>query len=111
MPFRLRYPPAVSRIRREEVERVAHLARLRLAPEEAEAMTADLAAILGYVEQLAELDLRDVEPTCHVIPMPTPLRDDRATEWLEPEAALANAPARLGTAFLVPAVLEGDDEG
>jgi aspartyl-tRNA(Asn)/glutamyl-tRNA(Gln) amidotransferase subunit C len=101
----------VSRIRRDEVERVAHLARLRLAPDEAEAMTADLAAILGYVDQLAELDIRDVEATSHVIPVPTPLREDRATEWLDPEAALGNAPARAGSAFLVPAVLEGDDEG
>jgi aspartyl-tRNA(Asn)/glutamyl-tRNA(Gln) amidotransferase subunit C len=101
----------VSRIRRDEVERVAHLARLSLAPDEAEAMTADLAAILGYVDQLAELDIRDVEATSHVIPVPTPLREDRATEWLAPEAALSNAPARAGSAFLVPSVLEGDDEG
>jgi aspartyl-tRNA(Asn)/glutamyl-tRNA(Gln) amidotransferase subunit C len=101
----------MSRISREEVQRIAHLARLRLAPDEAEAMTGDLDAILDYVEQLQSVDTRDVPPTSHVMSLPTPLREDRPGERLDPELALANAPARHDTAFAVPKVLEGEDEG
>ena len=101
----------MSRIGREEVERIASLARLRLAPGEAEAVTADLDAMLDYVEQLNELDTRDVPPTAHVIPLTTPLREDEPRPCLSAETAVANAPARADTAFAVPKVLEGEDEG
>ena len=64
----------MSRMTREEVGRIAHLARLRLSPEEAAAMAADLESILGYVELLGTLDTAEVEPTSHVIPLATPMR-------------------------------------
>jgi aspartyl-tRNA(Asn)/glutamyl-tRNA(Gln) amidotransferase subunit C len=96
---------------REEVERIAHLARLRLSQEEAEAMASDLESILGYVELLGTLDTGEVEPTSHVIPLVTPLREDRPGASYPPETAVANAPARKGSAFAVPKVLEGEDEG
>jgi aspartyl-tRNA(Asn)/glutamyl-tRNA(Gln) amidotransferase subunit C len=96
---------------REEVERIAHLARLRLSPEEAAAMASDLESILGYVELLNTLDTADVEATSHVIPLATPMRDDRPGESFPPETAVANAPASEGSAFAVPKVLEGEDEG
>jgi aspartyl-tRNA(Asn)/glutamyl-tRNA(Gln) amidotransferase subunit C len=99
----------MARIDRAEVERIADLARLALAADEADRMTAELAAILGYVEQLAELDTEGVEPTCHVLPMQTPLRDDRAEAALAPERAVANAPAQEGFAFVVPKVLDEDE--
>lgn len=101
----------MARIRREEVAHVAGLARLRLSESEVEGMTRDLESILAYVEQLGELDTRDVEPTAHVIPVQTPFREDRPEPSLDPEAALANAPAREGAAFAVPKVLEGEDAG
>jgi aspartyl-tRNA(Asn)/glutamyl-tRNA(Gln) amidotransferase subunit C len=96
---------------REEVQRIAHLARLRLSSEEAAAMAADLESILGYVELLGTLDTSRVEPTSHVIPLPTPMREDRPGVSYPSETAVANAPAREGTAFAVPQVLEGEDEG
>ena len=95
----------------EEVERIAHLARLRLSPQETEAMASDLESILGYVELLGTLDTEGVEETSHVIPMATPLRDDLPGSSYPPETAVANAPARDGSAFAVPKVLEGEEEG
>lgn len=103
--------PAMARIRREEVEHIAGLARLRLSEAEAEVMTRDLESILGYVAQLGELDTRDVEPTAQAIPMETPYREDRPEASLETEVALGNAPAREGAAFAVPKVLESEDAG
>jgi aspartyl-tRNA(Asn)/glutamyl-tRNA(Gln) amidotransferase subunit C len=99
----------MARIDRAEVERIAELARLELAPDEAERMTAELAAILGYVEQLDALDTRAVEPTSHPLPLRTPLREDRAEPPLAPERAVANAPAHDGFAFVVPKVLDEDE--
>jgi aspartyl-tRNA(Asn)/glutamyl-tRNA(Gln) amidotransferase subunit C len=99
----------MSRIDRAEVERIADLARLELTPEEAGRMTGELEAILAYVETLRALDTEGVEPTAHAFPLPTPLRDDRPVEPLDPERALANAPARDGFAFVVPKVLDEDE--
>jgi len=101
----------MSRISRDEVERVAHLARLRLEGGEAEAMTRSLEAILDYVAQLDAVDTEGVPATAHVLPLATPLRDDEPGELLDPEQAVANAPAPRGTAFTVPRVLDDEAEG
>ena len=101
----------MSHISREEVQRIAHLARLRLSDAEAQAMTRDLEAILSYVEQLEGVDTSEVAPTAHVIPLATPLRPDQPEGDLDPVLAVANAPAREGTAFAVPKVLDGEAEG
>ena len=101
----------MSRISRAEVERIAHLARLRLDAAEAEDATRRLEAILDYVAQLDAVDTRGVEGTTSVIPLATPLRDDVPAELLSPELAVANAPAARGTAFTVPRVLDDEAEG
>jgi aspartyl-tRNA(Asn)/glutamyl-tRNA(Gln) amidotransferase subunit C len=101
----------MAHITRDEVERVAALARLLLSDEEAERMAAELDTILEYVETLGQLDTNGVEPTSHVIPLATPLRQDRAVAPLDSELALANAPEREGSAFVVPKVIEGEEEG
>ena len=101
----------MSRITREQVERTAHLARLRLEPEEAEAMTRSLEAILDYAAQLEALDTEGVEPTAHVIPLATPLRPDEPHDTVAPERAVVGAPAFEGTAFTVPKVLDSEAEG
>ena len=100
----------MSRISREEVERVASLARLSLSGDEARAMAADLDTILGYVETLRAVDTEGVPPTAHVLPLATPLRPDVPAPSLPAEAAVRNAPAARGTAFVVPPVIEGEDE-
>ena len=101
----------MAHISREEVERIAALARLSLSNDEAERMATELDTILGYVETLGEVDTAGIPPTSHVIPLPTPLREDRGGPSLDPEVALANAPEREGTAFVVPKVIEAEQEG
>jgi len=100
----------MSRISREEVARIAHLARLSLSEDEAGAMAADLDTILGYVQKLQTLDTEGVEPTSHVLPVATPFRPDEPRPSLPPDAAVRNAPESQGTAFLVPPVIEGEDD-
>ena len=97
----------MTRITREEVLRVADLARLALGDDEAGRMTGQLDAILDYVAQISSLDTRDVLPTAHPVPLATPMREDVPGTTLAPEDALLNAPARAGSAFLVPRVIEG----
>ena len=100
-----------SRIGRDEVLRVAALARLRLSEQEIAGLTRDLDRILAYAQSLREVDTRGVPPTTHVMPFATPLRDDVPAAPLDPERALANAPQAAGSAFVVPVVIEGEDEG
>jgi len=94
------------KITRKEVEYVAHLARLKLAPEEAESFTARLDEILSYFEKLKELDTTNVEPTSHSIPMVNAFREDRARPSLDVEGALQNAPEKEGNFFKVPKIIE-----
>ena len=100
----------MSRITPEEVERTARLARLRLEPDEVAAMTRSLESILDYAAQLEGVDTEGVEPTAHVIPLATPMRDDEPRDTVSPERAVAGAPAATGTAFSVPKVLESERE-
>ena len=90
----------------DEVAKVALLARLRLAPGELELFTGQLNAIVGFVEQLGELDTADVEPLAHGVEVHNVFRDDARGPSLPREEALANAPKRNAESFLVPAVLE-----
>jgi aspartyl-tRNA(Asn)/glutamyl-tRNA(Gln) amidotransferase subunit C len=97
---------AVAKITRAEVEQVARLARLELSEDEKAQMTAQLDAILGYMETLNALDTSGVEPTTTVIPMVSVMRDDVARPSLDREDALANAPDREGAYFRVPRIIE-----
>ena len=101
----------MSRIGRAEVERIGWLARLRLDASEADALARDLDAILGYVDQLAALDTAGVAAASTVVPIATPLRADEPARSDAREPVLARAPDREGDAFLVPPVLEGEEEG
>jgi aspartyl-tRNA(Asn)/glutamyl-tRNA(Gln) amidotransferase subunit C len=101
----------MSHITRDEVRRVVALARLSLSEAELERMEHELDAILGYVETLNRVDTEGVVPMSHVIPLATPLREDRSLPPLDPERAVANAPQREGSAFVVPKVIEGEEEG
>jgi aspartyl-tRNA(Asn)/glutamyl-tRNA(Gln) amidotransferase subunit C len=96
----------VAKITREEVEHVARLARLELAEEEMERMTAQLDSILGYVEKLNGLDTAQVEPTTTVIPMVSVMREDVVRPSLTQDEALANAPDREDVCFRVPRIIE-----
>jgi aspartyl-tRNA(Asn)/glutamyl-tRNA(Gln) amidotransferase subunit C len=91
---------------REEVAKVAVLARLRLAPDELDTFTGQLNSIVDFVAQLQELDTADVEPLAHGVEVRNVFRDDARGPSLPREAALANAPERNEENFLVPVVLE-----
>ena len=88
------------------VKRVARLARLELGDEDAEHMVGDLNAILGFVEQLDEVDVAGVEPMTSVMPMTMKKRRDEVTDGNRAEDIVANAPVSDEGFFLVPKVVE-----
>jgi aspartyl-tRNA(Asn)/glutamyl-tRNA(Gln) amidotransferase subunit C len=94
------------KLTREEVARVAVLARLRLTTAEETEFTVQLEQILGYMDQLVRLDTSNVEPFSHAAGAVNALREDRVINRPDPDALLANAPDRDGAFFKVPKILE-----
>jgi aspartyl-tRNA(Asn)/glutamyl-tRNA(Gln) amidotransferase subunit C len=90
---------------RADIEKVALLARLRLTEAELATMTDQLGQIVGYVDQLAEVDTEGVEPMAHAIELSNVFKDDRVAPSLPQDEALANAPHHNERGYLVPAVL------
>jgi aspartyl-tRNA(Asn)/glutamyl-tRNA(Gln) amidotransferase subunit C len=90
------------------VRHIALLSRLDVTDEEVARFASELSAIVEYVDQLNELDTRDVAPTAHVLGVHNVLRADEPVASSGPEVALANAPARQDTFFKVPKVLDQD---
>jgi aspartyl-tRNA(Asn)/glutamyl-tRNA(Gln) amidotransferase subunit C len=89
-------------IGRDEVLRVAALARLALAEEEVEPMARELSAVLDHVARISELDLANVPPTSHVVEVTGALRADEPTPCLPREVVLSQAPLANDEGFLVP---------
>ena len=90
---------------RDEVKKVSLLARLQFTDDELDTMTGQLAQIVEYVEQLAELDTDDVQPMAHAVEAVNVFADDDVQPSLERDQALANAPKRDDECYRVPAVL------
>ncbi|MET3659844.1 Asp-tRNA(Asn)/Glu-tRNA(Gln) amidotransferase subunit GatC [Aquamicrobium ahrensii] len=90
----------------DTVKRVARLARIAVSEEEAAAMAGKLNSILGFVEQLNEVDVTGVEPMTSVIPMEMKKRVDAVTDGDKADDIVANAPATEENFFLVPKVVE-----
>lgn len=92
----------------DEVRRVAALARLKLSAEEEELFAGQLSAILDQVRELETLDVTGVPPMTHALAEgeAVALRPDALVPGLSPEEALGNAPAREGTCFKVPRIIE-----
>jgi len=91
---------------KQTVLRVARLARIAVTDAEAEALKGELNTILGFVEQLNEVDVTGIEPMTSVVAMQMKEREDRVTDGGDAERVLANAPARIGDFFVVPKVVE-----
>jgi aspartyl-tRNA(Asn)/glutamyl-tRNA(Gln) amidotransferase subunit C len=85
---------------------VAHLARLALTPEEEAKFQAQLDNILGYIAKLNELDVSNVEPTAHAVPLVNVTRPDEVRPSLPHDEAMRNAPASLNGLFQVPKIVE-----
>ena len=94
------------KISRTEVEHVARLARLALSDSELAALTGEMDAILGYVDQLNGLDTQGITPTAHAVPMANAFRADQVIPSFTPEQAQVNAPAPDPDGFRVPRVIE-----
>ncbi len=90
----------------QEVQKIASLARLAMSEQDAAALAPELNKILGFVEQLEEVDTSSVAPMAAVIPNTLRLREDAVTDGNVREKVLANAPARQGGFFGVPKVIE-----
>jgi len=91
---------------KDTVKRVARLARIAVSEEEAEALKGELNAILGFVEQLNEVDVDGVEPMTSVIATTMKKRSDEVTEHDQAAKIVANAPAVEDSFFVVPKVVE-----
>ena len=99
---------ADAKITLQQVLHVAKLARLRLSDDEAREMQQQLDAILEYMEGLDALDVSDVPPTFHSIPMDAPLRPDVPDRCADRSETLAQAPQSEAGGYAVPLVLEVD---
>lgn len=96
-------------IDRDQVRKVAHLARLELTPTEEEQFTPQLNNILDYFEQLSELDTSQVEPTARPIDVSNVTRADQLQVCEEREAILDSAPERESEFFKVPQIMSTEE--
>jgi aspartyl-tRNA(Asn)/glutamyl-tRNA(Gln) amidotransferase subunit C len=90
---------------RDDVAKVAHLARLELSDAELDTYTEQLGAVLKHAADVAALDLADVPPTAHPLPLVNVLRDDVVGPCVDRDEVLAQAPAVEDKRFRVPAIL------
>lgn len=96
-------------IDREQVRRVANLARLEITAEEEEQLTAQMSSILEYFEQLSELDTDNVPPTTRAIDVSNVTRPDELQPYPDREAILKEAPDQDGDFFKVPKILQAEE--
>jgi aspartyl-tRNA(Asn)/glutamyl-tRNA(Gln) amidotransferase subunit C len=90
---------------RADVEKVSLLGRLLLSDAELDTMTTQLTRVVGYVEQLNEVNTDGIQPMAHAVELHNVFRADSLTDSLPRDAALANAPKRDSECYRVPAVL------
>jgi aspartyl-tRNA(Asn)/glutamyl-tRNA(Gln) amidotransferase subunit C len=95
-----------QKIDRAQVEHVANLARLRFEEDELMRFTSQLNQILQYMEQLNELDTKEVPPTYHAIELTNVMREDEVRDSIGVQATVSNAPQQRGGAFVVPKVID-----
>ena len=89
-----------------DIKYVAHLARIALTPDEEAKLGTQVANILEYIEKLNQLDVSNVEPTAHAVPLVNVTRPDEIHPSLSNEEALRNAPSKANGLFLVPKIVE-----
>jgi len=88
------------------VRRIAHLARIAVEDGEIEHLQGEINSILGFVEQLKEVNVEGVEPMTSVTPMKLLMREDKVTDGGDAARVLANAPQTADGFFVVPKVVE-----
>ncbi len=100
----------VMKISKEEVEKLAHLARLQFSAEEIASMQQDMDKILGFVDKISELDLEGVEPLIYMSDERNVLRKDEVEQTITKDEALKNAPDKDTDYFRVPKVLKREED-
>ena len=98
-------PDETTSITRDDVAKVAALARLTLSDDELDLYTGQLQSILDHARDIEALDLHDVPPTAHPIPLRDVVRADEVQPCLDRDEVLAQAPAAEGGMFRLPPVL------
>ncbi|HET6306144.1 MAG TPA: Asp-tRNA(Asn)/Glu-tRNA(Gln) amidotransferase subunit GatC [Rhodopila sp.] len=88
------------------IRRIASLARIRVEEDEVEPLCQELNGILGWIEQLNEVDVSGVQPLSGAANMAMALRADAVTDGGYPDKVLSNAPERIGDFYVVPKVVE-----
>ncbi len=91
---------------KDTVAKIARLARVRVDEDKQAALAGELSNILGWIEQLSELDTEGVEPMTSVVSMQLPLRADEVTDGGYPDKVTANAPEAAHGFYAVPKVVE-----
>jgi aspartyl-tRNA(Asn)/glutamyl-tRNA(Gln) amidotransferase subunit C len=99
--------PVTVESQKIDVAYVAELARLELTEEEKALFQPQLESIVKYVEKISTVDIEGVEPMMHGRELVNAFREDVVRPSMSTEAALANAPKRVGDEFLLPKIVEG----
>ena len=94
------------KITKEQVEHVAHLARLNLTEAETLEMTRDMEAIINFADQINALEITDAAPTAHIIPINNVFRSDEMKPSMDRDKLLGNAPNQQDGCFSVPKIVE-----
>ena len=93
-------------LNREDVRRISFLARIRIDDTELDSLSVELNNIIGWIEQLSEVDTHGVAPMTSVADMKMAKRTDSVTDGDVLEKVLTNAPDRVGDFYAVPKVVE-----
>ncbi len=93
-------------IDKQAVKQVAHLARIELQDKELEKLSEQLHDILGFIDKISKLDIENVLPSSHILPISNVLREDEPHAYLATEKVLENAPSKKGNFFSVPKIIE-----
>ncbi|MCF0154436.1 MAG: Asp-tRNA(Asn)/Glu-tRNA(Gln) amidotransferase subunit GatC [Veillonella sp.] len=94
------------KISQEEIKKIAHLSRLEVSDDHMVQLEKELSDILSYVEQLNELELNDVEPMAHAVPLQNVFREDKVQPSIDHNKALSTAPEEEDGYFRVPRVVQ-----
>lgn len=93
-------------IDKETVKYAANLARMELQQKELEKLAGQLHSILDFIDKLKKVDIKNISPTSHILPLNNVLREDELRKSLPLEKTLKNSPQREGNFFSVPKVIE-----
>jgi len=94
------------KISESTIKHVASLARLKLSDTEIDKLKIDMENIISYVDKLNELDIEDVEPTAHIMPLSNVMREDIVEESYQRDELLENAASKDDGCFKVPKIVE-----